>query len=213
MKNRTKDSSVLMFRLGSAEANPQKVREEKRRMKGAKRRISTHQIRINKYRTIIRERAVKSVDKEKVEKILHLGEPEVEEYRMKLLKEKGLLMAAKRDEDVHRTMYEELVGENTADFRAILKDERDEAFARRFGRTNATKVMGMIKSSEATFSRFLNLAEPGSRPKFRSEIKLIVDEADAKLAELFDRKPKLFTRVIEVLVEELRNTESDGGAQ
>jgi hypothetical protein len=213
MNKNTRSSSVLNLRIGSAEADPQETRRHKRLMKGARRRITTHKSRIELYRTIIRERAVTHFDVDNNSITVPLAEPEVQEYRMKLLKEKALLMAAKRDFDAHRQMYEDRVGQNADGIRTILKDAREDSYAEKHASSKAIKVMDILKRGKGSAERFATLAQPGNRKEFRNEVDQVVRESDAELALVFDKHAKLFGRVIELVVQELRQTDNNGGAQ
>ena len=130
MKKSEKDSTTLRFKVGSAEADPQEVLRQKRLMKGAKRRMMTHKnnTAISK---IIRERAVLHISKDGKPSTIHLGETEVEEYRMRRYKEQAAYMAASRDYKAHREKYEALVGSNSDGIREILRSERAAVFASR----------------------------------------------------------------------------------
>ena len=213
MKRNTTDSSILNLRIGSAEVDPREISRHKRLMRGASRRITTHKSRIELFRTIIKERAVKRFDVENNVTIVPLAEPEVEEYRMKLLKEKALLMAAKRDFDSHKQMYEDRVGKSAEGIRTILKDGGEENYASKYASSNATKVMEILTRGKDPMARFVSLAQPGNRKQFRIEVSRVVREADPKLSASFEKHAKLFGRVIEMVVQELRQSDSEGGAR
>ncbi len=213
MKKRQKDSTALRLKVGSAEADPQEVLRHKRLMKGAKRRMATHNDKADLYRIITKERAVQRISKDGKTLTINLGEPEVYEYRMRRYKEQLAYMAAKRDYEAHRDQYEALVGSNTAELREILQSERATIFASRNARRYAGIVMGHLRKGDAngtsTIQALLPLTGSGHRKEFRSGVQKFVGGVDPETAELFEKKPKLFSRVVERLAVDLNGTNEE----
>ena len=207
MKRSVKDSTILKLKVGSAEADPQEVLRQKRLMKGAKRRMMKHKTNIARYRKIIGERAVLHISKDGQPSTIHLGETDVEEYRMKRLKEEAAYMAASRDYNAHREMFEDLVGSNSDGIREILRSERAAVFANRNSGRYTALVMEHLKKGEAsgdkTITNLLPLTQTGHRKEFREAIGKFVKVVDPKTSAFFENKPKLYSRVIENLIAEL----------
>ena len=99
-----------------------------------------------------------------------LDEPAVYEFRMKRLQEEAKYMAAKRDYDKYRQLYEEHVGESVDALREILSSERATVFAHRNARRYTAVVMEQLKKGEAGGSPIIKslfpLTESGHRKEF-----------------------------------------------
>jgi hypothetical protein len=110
-------------------------------------------------------------------------------------------------------MYEDRVGQNADGIRAILKDAREENYTDKHASSKSAKVLDILRRGKGSVEQFVTLAQPGNRKQFRAEVSRAVREADVKLAELFEKHAKLFGRVVEMVVQELRESDNGGGAQ
>jgi len=218
MSNEPLIKKGLNFRIGEASENPKETARRKRRMKGAERRMATHKARLDRYRKIIAERAVESTTREGEHVTKPLAEPEWDEYRMKRLVEEAKYMAAKRDYIAYREMYESRVAANSDALRELLASERATVFANRNARRYTRVVVEKLRKGEAGGSPILKNLSPltkgGHRKEFRAAVMKFLKDVDPITSELFEKKPKLFSRVIEELAAQIRDMDADlGGAE
>lgn len=174
----------------------------RRRLKGAESRIETHEDRRDYYREIINRREIVKVKRNGERIVIQLSELDVEEYRAKKLMEEALLMQAKNDRNEYKAECDSLLGMNTAGLRQSLQNGRATEYARRMGPKTAEKVLVTVKGDEA-FGNLQRSAE-GKRKVFRTILWDIIVKVSPELKEELEDKPKLFTRVLDILQDQLK---------
>jgi hypothetical protein len=174
----------------------------RRRLKGAESRIETHEDRRDYYREIINRREIVKVKRNGDRIVLQLSELDVENYRAKKLMEEALLMQAKNDRIEYRTECDSLLGMNTAGLRQTLQNGRATEYARRMGPKTAEKVLAVVKENKA-FGNLQHSAK-GKRKVFRSILWDIIVNVSPELKEELEDKPKLYTRVLDILQDQLK---------
>ncbi len=174
----------------------------RRRLKGAESRIETHEDRRDYYREIVNRREIVKIKRNGDRIVIQLSELDVEEYRAKKLMEEALLMQAKHDRDEYKQERDSLLGMNTAGLRQSLQNGRATEYARRMGPKTAEKVLAVVKENEA-FGNLQRSAE-GKRKEFRSILWDILVKVSPELKEELEDKPKLYTRVLDILQDQLK---------
>jgi hypothetical protein len=174
----------------------------RRRLKGAESRIETHEDRRDYYREIINRREIVKVKRNGERIVLQLTELDVENYRAKKLMEEALLMQAKNDRIEYRTECDSLLGMNTAGLRQTLQNGRATEYARRMGPKTAEKVLVAVKG-DASFGN-LQLSAEKKRKVFRTILWDIIVKVSPELKEELEDKPKLYTRVLDILQDQLK---------
>ncbi len=174
----------------------------RRRLKGAESRIETHEDRRDYYREIVNRREIVKIKRNGDRIVIQLSELDVEEYRAKKLMEEALLMQAKHDRDEYKQERDSLLGMNNAGLRQSLQNGRATEYARRMGPKTAEKVLAVVKGNEA-FGNLQRSAE-GKRKGFRTILWDIIVKGSPELKEELEDKPKLYTRVLDILQDQLK---------
>jgi hypothetical protein len=174
----------------------------RRRLKGAEERINTHREHRDFYRDVIKRREIIKTKSNGDRITVQLSEFDVEEFRAKKLMEEAHLMQAKLDQNEYQKECESLLGSNTAGILQTLQSGRSTEYARRMGPRTAEKVLDAVKVDEG----FENLKQKtsGKRKEFRVILWDLIVKVSPELKKEFEVKPKLFTRVVELLEEQLK---------
>jgi hypothetical protein len=189
----------------------QRSARARRRLNGAKSRISTHEDRRDYYREVIHRREIVKISPSGERLVIRLSESEVDDYRAKRLMEEALLLQAKHDRDEYQHECDTLLGMTTSNLRQSLKNARATEYARRMGPRTAEATLNAIKGDPAF--PMLRRTALGERKGFRSALWNLVVKVNPDLKEEFEGKPKLFTRVVEILHDQLKPEKKEPAAE
>lgn len=189
----------------------QKRARARRKMKGAEKRIATHEDRRDNYRDIINRREITKTNSKGDLIHVPLSEVDVQEYRAKKLMEEALIMKSKNQFDSHKSEYELILGSTNASLIQALQTGRSTEYARRMGPKTAEKVLEVVKVNKGFAD--LKKKASGKRKEFRIALWNLVEKANAELKTEFEAKPKLFTRVVEILEEQLKAVKVEAGTK
>lgn len=203
----TKGGDKAANRKNPAEAKiplspAQRRARARRRLNGADSRIDTHENRRDYYRDIINRREIVKVKPNGDRIVIRLSELEVEEFRAKRLMEDAHILQAKHDRAQYQRECDTLLGMTTSNLRQSLKNARATEYARRMGPKTSEAVLNAIKG-DPSFPE-IRLIALGERKEFRTALWNLVVKVSPELKEEFEGKPKLFTRVVEILHDEIR---------
>lgn len=178
------------LRIGESSEVPVKVVAYlKRRMNGAAARVASLKNQLGEYRQRIRNRSA-----------LSLVSSDVDDIRVKKLRDQAELIKAKEEYQMFKQFYEEALEANSVPFKHKIVAARENAFADRMAPSQSKSVIEVLSAAstngKAADIQQLKEIASGPRDAFREKFIELIQTLDMDLyVELYSR-PKLLTKVI-----------------
>jgi len=197
-------NSVLKMRLGAAtdEVPQALVAYHRRCMKNAEKLIARLKLEKERYTFDIQTRS-------RYENGIRVGQPEytVNTIKASKLRIEAELIDAKQRLAMHKQMYEDAIGMNSALFKQFIKEETEKNYIKRVAPSIARKCTDLIQTSES-FPQLKALADTAPRNEFRVKFDEFIKRHGNGYNEQFEKRPKLLTKVIELVIGRLEVIET-----